>query len=373
MGQIYLRGKTFWIKYYRNGKPYRESAKSEKASDAKRLLKLREGQIVTNKFPGLKVDKTTFDELAADLLLDYEVNRRKSLVMARIRVRHLEVDFKGLRANAITTELIKQYIARRLDEGAKAATINRELLSLQRMFTLGARSTPPKVVSTPHIPKLKENNTRTGFFEHEEYLKLKGALPDFLRPVFVMGYYTGMRRGEILGLRWSQVNIFDRTVTLDPGTTKNDEGRVLYLSGELYETILVQKRLRDREYPEYPYVFFKEGATVREGKAVKEAQAIGDFRKVWGNACEQAGLPGKLFHDLRRSAVRNLLKAGTPEKIAMAISGHKTRAVFDRYNIVNQADIKAACQRLDALYTETEKTMGQAQDGHNLGTMRVVK
>ncbi|MHA1939167.1 MAG: tyrosine-type recombinase/integrase [Candidatus Thorarchaeota archaeon] len=333
MGCIYLRGNIWWIKYSRRGKPYFESSKSTKDSDGKRLLKKREGEIVDGKLPGVVYDRVKWDELVEGLRLDYKINNPKSVTRLNSALKHLEGFFEGLRAPEVTTARVQAYTAQRMDEGAEAATINLELTMLGRMYSLGARQTPPKVAMVPYIPKLKVNNVITDYYEHQDYLNLLALLADYLKPVLTFGYKTGWRKSEILNLTWDRVDLSEGTVTLEVGTTKNKEGRTVYLDPELLTLLKAQHAGRRLGCP---YVFHREGNQIKE------------FRVSWKSACKKAGLEGRFFHDLRRTAVRNMIRAGIPEVVAMKISGHKTRAIFDRYNITSSDDLKQAAARLDA-------------------------
>lgn len=347
MGCIYRRGETYWIKYYRHGKQFAESTHSNKQEVAKRILKMREGEIAQGKIPGVCFERVSFDELIDDFIVDYKVNGNKSLERAQRSTELLQRSFGGMKAFEVNTPAIKKYIEKRQSEGMKNATINRELSALKRAFNLGHDCTPPKVAQVPHIPMLKENNVRKGFIEHGAYQALRERLPEYLKPVLTFAYFSGWRRSEILNMKWGQVNLRDGVVRLEPGESKNGEGRSMYMEAELLNMMKNLHRLRRMDCL---YVFSLNG------------QKIGSFRKTWKRACVNIGRPELLFHDLRRSGIRNMVRAGVPERVAMAISGHRTRNVFDRYNIVSQDDLREAAQKGREF---CEKQAGQLQNSYN--------
>jgi len=359
-GQV-KESSVYWIKYYRAGKEYRESAKTKKESEAKRKLQAREGQIAENRFFGLKVEKVKFEELAEDFLNDYKINGKKSIDRAERSIKNLKTFFEGMRALDTTTDKIRAYILQRQDQGAMNATINRELAALKRMFNLAKQMTPPKVTNVPYIQHLQESNARAGFFEYPDYIALRNALPSYIKPVVAIAYHTGMRKEEILGLQWPQVDLIEGKITLKAQDTKNNESRVIFMEGELLETIRFQKVMRDSHYPTCPWVFFGE-----TGERIK------DFRGSWDTACKATGQEGRLFHDFRRSGVRNMVRAGVPERVAMMVSGHKTRSVFERYNIVNEDDLKKASRKVTEYHQEKADIMNRQSlgkvntDRHNL-------
>ena len=345
LGSIYKRGDTHWIKYYKDTldpetkevrkKMFRESCHSDREVDARRLLKERIGQMASGKFVGPQGDKVTVNELFARLLRDYESNNRKSLSSIKHHLKHLDPFFGSIRAQYLSSDVVKDYVEKRQKEEASNATINRELAALKRAFTLGIED--EVIQRRPYISALKEDNTRTGFFEHGDYLAMLEALPEYLRPVLSFAYLTGWRKSEIISLKWRQIDTEARTVRLDPGRTKNDKGRVIAVEGDLWEIIRGQwEKRKVAEVPGQSPTLLCPDVFHREGKPIK------NFRTAWGWACKKTGLVGKLFHDLRRTAIRNMVRAGVPQQVAMMISGHKTAAVFYRYDIVSEDDLRQA-------------------------------
>jgi integrase len=339
--------RVWWIKYYSNGRAVRESSESTSETEARRLLRIKEGESAKGVPIYPKMDKVRFEELTNAVITDYEINERRSLRDIKMRFkRHILPFFQGRKAASITPADIQDFILYRKkgdeEKAIKAASnaeINRELAAIKRAFSLGLQQR--RVMQRPYIPMLKERNVRTGFFEREPFEGVRRNLPEVLRGLVTFFYITGWRFSEVLSLKWHQVDLKAGRVYLEAGTTKNEDARVFPFTDELREALEAQhkytRKIQKEQGKICPWVFH------REGKQVKS------FRRSWLTACRKAGVPGKIPHDFRRTAVRNLVRAGVPEGVAMKMTGHKTRSVFERYNIVNDADLEKAAKRLDAV------------------------
>ncbi len=338
--------KVWWISYYSSGVKQRESSKSRGYREAEQLLRQRLAEIENGTFGGVGATRILVGELLDDLIDDFEINEKSVAWCRMVCNTHLRPVFGTMRASRIQTKHLNGYVKARKGKGIANSTIQRELMRLKRAFNLGREATPPKVAQLPRFPKLKEPPPRKGFFEFEDFTSMRSELPEHLRPVITFAYQTGCRVGEILSLQWSQLDLAHRVIRLHPGETKNDEARVIPIGKELFEMLLIQKSARDARWPDCLFVFFRYG------------KQILDFRGAWDGAAKRAELwdptarkgkggPARLFHDLRRTGARNLVRAGVPERVVMAIGGWKTRAVFDRYNIVSERDLHDAAAKLD--------------------------
>ena len=368
MGELKRRGQIWWIRYYKNGRRHEESSGSTKEGEAKSLLRLREGDIERGVAITPRVGRIRFDEAVADVLNDYRTNRKRSLDDVERRIeKHLKPFFGNRRMASVTTADIREYIASRQKEttvarkaysftardgtarhvpeqrrtiaGVSNGEINRELTALKRMFNLAIQA--GKLLQKPHIPLLKEDNVRVGFFERDQFLAVLARLPDQVQPAATFAYITGWRiDSEVLSLEWRQVDFGAGEVRLDPGKTKNGEGRTFPMTRDLRELLEEQKAITEKLQRQCkvvcPRVFHRSGRPIKS------------FRVAFRTACAGAGCPGRVLHDFRRTAVRNLVRAGIPERVAMQMTGHKTRSVFERYNIVSAGDLREAGKRLDA-------------------------
>lgn len=343
-GSIYLRGKIWWIKYYRAGAYFRESSGSTDQRDALALLKLRQGDIAR----GIKVDprqfRITVDELLKGLVNNYKANSLKSLDKIEIYIdKHLLPRFSGWRAANVSTADIEEYIVERQEAGAKNATINRELAALKRSYELAFQA--GRIQSKPHIPMLRENNVRQGYFEKHQFDSVLKHLPEYLRPPVTMAYLTGWRSGEILSRQWHHVDWQGGTIRLEPGETKNGKPRIFpfHVDAELENVLRTQLERAKKTCAIVPWVFFHE-----DGSPIKS------YSKAWKRARTLAGCPGRLMHDFRRTAVRNLERAGVARSVAMQLTGHLTESTYRRYGIVNEGDLANGVRKLQELKRKAE-------------------
>ena len=333
MGNIYKRGGTWWIVYWYGGKRHRESSGSPREADAKRLLKQRIAEIHSGTFVHPHDQRLTMEELFEALQQDYELREGKALPQFLAHLRPVRTAFGAIRAADLSETRIDSYIKNRLDAGRKPATINRETQLLGQAFRLA--HTRRLVHRVPHIRKLPERNVRQGFFELEEIDAVIAHLPAYLQDFVRFAALTGWRKGEIVQLTWHDVDRKAQTIRLRPEGSKTDKGRMIAVTGALWE--LIERQWRGRGV--IPWVFHRHGLP------------IGDLRKAWRTACRKAGVPGRLFHDLRRTAARNMRRAGVPERVIMDIIGHETNAMFVRYNIVDESDSREAMARTQAYLT----------------------
>ena len=349
-GRIFTRANSpyLWISYYVRGREYRESSHSTEKKDAERLLRHRLSEVGADKlgartFVGPKQERVTVGDLLDALESDYRLRKCHTKQFVS-QLAHIRRAFSERRAIQITEEHVDRYIDASLAAGKVPATINRGTQLLSQSFKLAIRR---KVLnSAPTIRHLSEiGNIRQGFFEDADFKALVGFLPEHLRDFARFAYLTGWRKGEISSLCWRDVDREGRSVHLRPESSKNRTGRVVALEGELWNIVercwvLRPTTGKSSEIHLSEYVFHRKG------------RPIGDIYDSWNSACKRAGLEGRLFHDLRRTAVRNMIRAGVPETVAMKISGHKSRAMFDRYNITSESDLREAIRKTEH-YLET--------------------
>jgi integrase len=272
-------------------------------------------------------------------VLDYEQSGKKSAGKARKSAAHLEAFFGGWKVTHITFLAVREYVEHRRRMHLANATINRELSALRRMFRLAVRAKLIGPEHVPDIPKLQEAPPRQGFFEPDQFQAVLRHLPLPVKPIAQFAYETGWRLREILGLQRRQVNLGEGSARLDPGSTKNRDGRLVYLSPPLL-AVLRSLDTATRELER------QRGITISSMFHHRRGKPITTFTRSWRTACKKAGVPGMLFHDLRRTAIRNLVRAGVREGVVMQISGHRTRSVFERYNITSESDLREAARRL---------------------------
>ncbi len=323
--------RNLWVKFSIDGRVYRLSAETEKKNEA--LDFLRDSIAKYRSGEALEVRKVTVDDLYALLLADYGLKGQSIYTVELNWKNHLKPEFSGMQAKNIGSSALARYVKKRQAEKASPASINRELSLLQRAFTLGYEHEPRKVAHPLRYHRLAESKARQGFIEETMYRALAANCPDlFMRSMLALAFSFGFRKSELLTLKTGDVDLMNGTLRLRD--SKNGDARKVALAQETRS--LLAECMRGKS---------AEDAVFTRGKGTK---AVADFRGTWRKITVAANCPSLLFHDLRRSAVRGMVRAGIPENVAMKISGHRTRAVFDRYDICSERDLVEAAKKIES-------------------------
>ena len=211
------------------------------------------------------------------------------------------------------------------------------------MFRLGKHA--GKLGELPFISLLQEDNIRKGFFEPAQCQAVLRHLPDDLKPVVEVAYITGWRvPSEVLTRQWQHVDFDNGWLRLEPGETKNRKGRNFPMTERL-RAVLQDQRERTSALERstrkiIPWIFHRNGSPIKS------------LYTSWKRACRDAGLPGRILHDFRRTAVRNLERAGVPRADAMAMVGHLTESIYRRYAISDEASLKDSAIKLNRLHKD---------------------
>ena len=351
-GSVFPRkGSPVWQLSYWNGwRQVRQSSGTTEYAEAIKILQRKLGEIAITKPAG--AEQIRIAALLQMVVDDYRRNDQADLRETEQRVNRLLKPYFGqMRATEFSTQALNAYIRDRQRLGRKNGTINRELAHLRRAFKLGYQNDPQLVFRLPVIKALREDNVREGFLEADKYRVILDELSEEIKPVFVVAYHLGMRTGELLAIKRSWVDLAEELIYVNGRVTKNRAPKTAPIYGEMKPWLEMLLNRGNTESPKCIWLFS------REGKPIKS------FRADWARSCELAGVPGLLFHDLRRTAVRNMIRAGVPEKVAMQISGHKTASMLWRYNITDTRDIKEAGKRT-AVYLRSGEKEQERGDQH---------
>ena len=334
-GSIYQRGNIWWVQVYIDGKPVIQSSKSTRKSDAVNLRNQLLAKKERGELHGGKSEKVSIGELLDDVLKS-DIKESTRYIWEKVVEKNIRPFFGSMKAKRLSTDRMDDYRQKRKAEGRSDATVNRELSILRTAFHNARKRTPPKVLTVPYFPMMQETTVRKGFLTDQQYGALREALPEEIRPLFITGYVTGIRKGELLRITWPQVDFESRLITLEYGETKNQEPRTVPITkGDMFDALTAEKTKRDQLWPTSPWVFSRAGLIIK------------DFRGAWDEACRATGVPDLQFHDLRRTAVRNMRRAGVPQVTRMKISGHKTDSMERRYNIVDAEDLAHARELME--------------------------
>ena len=330
-GRIFKRGGRWWISYCVDGVERRESCGLHVKTKGEAQKVLRERMRAVDM--GFAPSSTTVGDLLDLFVQDQRNRQRKSLKDAEARAKRIGQALGHLRTSEVSAKHVARFVEKMKSDGASGATVNRYRSVWQRAFRLGVDA--GLHVSPAYWPRHAESAPKRDYVTLDRFETVLAELKEPYRTVALAAFWTACRQGEIRKWRWEFVDLEARTVLLPD--TKSGTPRQIPLAEPIWAAVYRLSMLRERDWPECPWVFTLDGRT---------ELSIWAMDSAWARACERAGEKIR-FHGLRHTAITNFRNAGVEEGSIMAISGHKTRAVFDRYGIQPQELLRTATNRLE--------------------------
>jgi len=343
----------YWISYRtRDGKQRRESVGAFKDLDAfsiddavdamaKRRVQKRERKL----FDELPETTMTFTELTKWYLDLEKIKALASYDIIKIKLDIFNKEFGGLIVSQIRPVELENYQAKRLKDGAKPATVDQEIGKARAMVYKAFDNDlvgGDTIKTFKRIKKMLKpgSDVRDRVLSGDEFERLLKHTTGHIKAVIMMGYFTGMRKGEILNLTWDKVDLKNRMIRLEAEDTKDREKRNIPICDELYSLLLsMPNRLHDSGQENHVFQF--------------KGEPIRDIRSGLRRACKKAKIEygrftkgGFIFHDLRHTFNTNMRKAGVAESVIMRVTGHSTREMFDRYNTIDESDTRQAIAQM---------------------------
>jgi integrase len=355
-------GKVFWIEYYVNGKRKRERIGPNKSAAEQRLrevLNLRTEERYIDKDPAARMTLTELCKWYLDLP---EVKAKDSYNRDEDFIANLKrLLGKDTKIKEITSGRVESYQTQRLAEPSRAhpgqtirpCTVNKEVSCLKWILNRAIRHGKLELNPVNGVKRLPENNVRMRILSHEEFEHLLRECDTHLRPVVMTAYYLGLRRSEVLFLMWSEIDFKKGFIRLSAERTKTDASRII----PIHPVVKVMLESLPRGL-QTARVFLRNGLPFNE------------IKRSFHTACRRAGIKDFTFHDLRHCALNNLRLAGNDYFKIMSMSGHKTMAVFKRYNLVTEAELsqikwseKGGITGMMDTYMDTNEKKGVSQNG----------
>ena len=325
---IYMRGNIFWICYSGpDGRMVWESSRSTRKTDAVNLLTKRRNDVLEGKTAAKRIRTHIFNDLSEKY--KHFCSGQKGFQQKSSIIFQLENRFGNYPLQAFNLLLMEQYQAERREKGNSNSTINRHIATIKHMmkkavdWRMVGRETLYDVRSVQMLP---EENEQLRFLSKVEWKRILKNSPTHLRPIIIMAAYTGMRRGEILSLKWSQIDLQHRLIFL--GKTK---------SGRKKEIPIIDSLVR--VLSSVPRHIFSDHVFVNP----KTGKPFKDIKKSWHTTLKKAKIENFRFHDLRHTFASHLRMAGKTLDDIGELLGHGSAAMTSRYA---HLDIK---YKLDAI------------------------